>query len=522
MTSPSLRSLAITAALLGLAATPARAARVVEVRVGNHPTFTRVVFEFDAPAGYRIERGSGSAQELVLTLDAASTRRQLTSRSPMVAGVEIDAGEMDSVARVRLRRSAPRVKEMILGAPPRIVLDFLLPDAPPPRAVAKPDAPDEVRPESAPESPPAPKPAEEAKPAPKPAAEAKPVPAPAPEAKPAPKPPVAEAKPVLRPPAVEAEPAPKPPVPEAKPAPKTPTPEAKPAPAPEAAKLPPAGEASATPPAAARVESALEGGRIVEPSPARPELPSEIGSRPAPVSPSVPTPEPVAKPPVAAPPLPVAKPAAQPARKPPITELFGIAWNAADPLLTAALVGGVALLALILLVLRTRRVRPTSLDALQSPRDRADAIGAGDSFEGFGTSVAGEEDAGRPSPGTWSAAGSGIFDEEPEKGENGMAMEAAFPVERARESRTQADSGLGETLRDLELRISQLEGRLDQANEARERLERQVGAQSEELRVQRAAIARTQRALRGMTRGAEDQATEPALRDPVKSPPGRV
>ena len=61
---------------------------------------------------------------------------------------------------------------------------------------------------------------------------------------------------------------------------------------------------------------------------------------------------------------------------------------------------------------------------------------------------------------------------------------------------------------------AQLETRLDEANDARERLERQVAAQSEELRVQRAAIARTQRALRGMNRGEEEQATEPALREP--------
>ena len=62
--------------------------------------------------------------------------------------------------------------------------------------------------------------------------------------------------------------------------------------------------------------------------------------------------------------------------------------------------------------------------------------------------------------------------------------------------------------------MSELEGRLDEANEAREKLERQVAAQAEELRVQRAAIARTQRALRGMNRGAGDErASEPALRD---------
>jgi len=68
-------------------------------------------------------------------------------------------------------------------------------------------------------------------------------------------------------------------------------------------------------------------------------------------------------------------------------------------------------------------------------------------------------------------------------------------------------------LQEFERRIATLEARLDESNEAREKLERQVAAQSEELRVQRAAIARTQRALRTMTRGDEDKATEPALRD---------
>jgi hypothetical protein len=71
-------------------------------------------------------------------------------------------------------------------------------------------------------------------------------------------------------------------------------------------------------------------------------------------------------------------------------------------------------------------------------------------------------------------------------------------------------------VRDLERRVSQLETRLDESLEARERLERQVAAQSEELRVQRTAIARTQRALRSLNRGDEEQATEPALREPSK------
>jgi hypothetical protein len=41
-----------------------------------------------------------------------------------------------------------------------------------------------------------------------------------------------------------------------------------------------------------------------------------------------------------------------------------------------------------------------------------------------------------------------------------------------------------------------------------------VAAQTEELRVQRAAIARTQRAVRNMSQSTEDGPTEPAPREP--------
>jgi hypothetical protein len=70
---------------------------------------------------------------------------------------------------------------------------------------------------------------------------------------------------------------------------------------------------------------------------------------------------------------------------------------------------------------------------------------------------------------------------------------------------------------EFERRVASLESRLDEAVDARERLERQVAAQTEELRVQRAAIARTQRAVRNLSRPEEDTApTEPALRDPTR------
>jgi hypothetical protein len=66
---------------------------------------------------------------------------------------------------------------------------------------------------------------------------------------------------------------------------------------------------------------------------------------------------------------------------------------------------------------------------------------------------------------------------------------------------------------ELESRMKDLERRIEQLAEARERLERQVAAQTEELRVQRAAIARTQRVVRSMTKG-EELATEPVPRAP--------
>ena len=69
---------------------------------------------------------------------------------------------------------------------------------------------------------------------------------------------------------------------------------------------------------------------------------------------------------------------------------------------------------------------------------------------------------------------------------------------------------------DVDRRLQGLETRLEEVVDARERLERQVSAQAEELRVQRAAIARAQRVLRTLAR--PEEATEPAPRDPNRGP----
>ena len=73
---------------------------------------------------------------------------------------------------------------------------------------------------------------------------------------------------------------------------------------------------------------------------------------------------------------------------------------------------------------------------------------------------------------------------------------------------------VGQISAEVERRVAELERRLEQLTEARERLERQVAAQTEELRVQRAAIARTQRVVRTIAK-TEDMATEPVPRAPT-------
>ena len=115
-----------------------------------------------------------------------------------------------------------------------------------------------------------------------------------------------------------------------------------------------------------------------------------------------------------------------------------------------------------------------------------------------------------------------IFEEASSQGETPMNQDMDLPADRSGiappppamgASELGASPDVAAMLEAFERRIQGLESKLDAANEAREKLERQVAAQSEELRVQRAAIARTQRALRTMSRGDEEKATEPALRE---------
>lgn len=125
----------ILSVALGLlvCAVPALAAEIVEVRVGKHPTFTRVVFELDRAAGYRIERSDPSMDvaELIVSLEASSIPRSISKKKALIEQVDVEPNGRRSTARVRLSQDGLRLKEMILTNPPRIVLD-LLDDGPAP------------------------------------------------------------------------------------------------------------------------------------------------------------------------------------------------------------------------------------------------------------------------------------------------------------------------------------------------------------------------------------------------------
>jgi len=236
-------------ALAFLVALPAAATQVVDVRIGEHPEFTRVVFELDGRAGYKLERKTTeNGTDLTVTLDASSAGRKLSRHSSDVRTVDVASGD-HAVARIHLRKGDLALKEMILSNPYRVVLDVMRETPvvavkpapkPTPKPVAAVEPKAEPRPETKPEPAPAPKAeakAEPQKPAPKaePAKPPAPTPTPVAEAKPAPKPeepapapvPAPAPKPVAK---VEPKPAPAPaPAPAAKP-----TPKAEPAPQVEA------------------------------------------------------------------------------------------------------------------------------------------------------------------------------------------------------------------------------------------------------------------------------------------------
>ena len=138
---------------------------IVDVRMGAHDGYVRLVFQTEEPSAYRFERASGG-EDVFVSIQARSGPLAMQSPAPPVDSVTVAPGGSGTLARVELVRSGVEMKEMVLTAPPRIVLDFIVPDsteapvevAPAPRVETAQPAPAVAEPKP---QPPAPAPAKE-------------------------------------------------------------------------------------------------------------------------------------------------------------------------------------------------------------------------------------------------------------------------------------------------------------------------------------------------------------------------
>jgi len=454
----------------------AEAAEIVEVRIGKHADFTRVVFELDRPAGYRIERvdPTSDVAELVISLEATSIPRRIKSYKSLIVQVEIEPSGPRSIARIRLARPGLRLKEMILSKPPRIVLDIIsdAKAAPPVTQTAAPAPPE-------------------------------PVPVPIPKE---------EAVPSFDEPTFDE----------------------------IVAQLPTESEAAADV-VETTAESTAEIAIVDEPSTStpveepnadeiiadEPETLTEKSSAPllAESGQVEPKPQPKAQ----------SRPRPMVVKSEPTTESGG-GW------MTWAFVG----LGVIVLLLGGVRIarRMGGGEEVDFANEGESKVGdadttligqAGKDENPFG-SLSGDDQQmtlGKPGAGSGDSTIGSPSDEEKESesvvlgGSEEKSMEEMEVISRQQvnESLGGMPSAVGgipeefqQMMREMNRRVESLEGRIDELVDARDRLERQVAAQTEELRVQRAAIARTQRAVRNLARpeegDGEQEPTEPALREP--------
>jgi hypothetical protein len=151
--------------VLLLAAGAAVAARVVDVRVGTHPGYARVVLETDAPAEHEIVTAPAvTPGEVVVRIAATSAARALPGRGATAPEVVLEP-QPDGTTLARIRAAGPvRVETQVLRAPPRLVLDLRAgapaaePAAAPAAETAVEIAAAEPEPVPAPEPAPAPEP----------------------------------------------------------------------------------------------------------------------------------------------------------------------------------------------------------------------------------------------------------------------------------------------------------------------------------------------------------------------------
>ena len=113
---------ALALAALALAAPSAGAARLVAVRIAQHPQFARVVFESDAPALFDVEKPEAAGVRVHLEA-ACEPRTVATSRVPDLSVVMAPVEGGGCLALVNTRGPV-RIEAQVLEQPPRVVLDL--------------------------------------------------------------------------------------------------------------------------------------------------------------------------------------------------------------------------------------------------------------------------------------------------------------------------------------------------------------------------------------------------------------
>lgn len=504
----------VTTALL-LAPVAGFAATLSQVRIGTHEDHTRIVLELDEATSYRLTPPTkGGSQRLIqIQLDAESAARHVASRSPLVDAVRVAPSARGATVFVDLSQSGVGISEMILADPPRIVLDLTSPNA----AVA-------------------------ARTAPTPSASPAPEPSPAPERAPAPKPTPA---PTVA--AAETPPTPQTPPAAAQPAPSLSDPVPSDVADSQAAAAAEAAQEDLA--ASAEPESVPYGGAYEEDAEAQALAEQDTNDDEAfGASASAST---TAEPPASASaPSPSQPPVEVVVRKPTPPASANAADAEAtwvDQLLSPVGYAGIGIVLLALVVLAVRRRRhDEDEDPLYSVMSAEDA---GEDEEGVHAAAMAwdqRDDEADDVEDANAGPASSFFDDEPVDRDGAQQLSLArssgvdvggdaavnaestndagsffhepdpsmpLPVSDDHAPSFQPEAGVSHLAAELGDRVQELERRLEQLTEARERLERQVAAQTEELRVQRAAIARTQRVVRSMTKG-EDLATEPVPRAP--------
>lgn len=434
-----------------LIAAPGHASSLKDVRVGPHGEYTRVVLETDGKTSYSLNQGSDA---ITIELQATATPRAVAAKSQQLSWVRVEPQAGGSLVRIELKGPA-RVKQMVLTGPDRIVLDvYGTGEAAPSRPPSKPAL------------------------APREAARAVPAPAPSAEAQPA-QPRLDEEDKLVHE---------------------------------EAEKL--LGPSAET----------LPGDEVA----ATEGAPGEEQAAPEAATPEA------AAPAVEQPPLPSPGPAAAPA--PPSTKgRKGLLDWLGDPYILAGLA---IVMAALFVILRRRRPAPKAKAKTVEGPPREEEASAASLFqapeppadtEPISVGEAEEAAPSVPPPAAEGPAESMPSDEgispfdfeppptEPEKPEMGRAQGATLSTiasvtsTAAYETTSPIATG-GLDLAELERRLALLEQRLEEVIDAKDRLERQVSAQTEELRVQRAAIARTQRVLRTVVRPEDESGSEPVLK----------